>query len=141
MKKSFTPILIVFAILIFTVPTYAANVPNFRRVAGDSVRGGKKSDDEGYHVYYYWPKEPLTYDSSLVNKYNALLQESGFELVDYETRTYRYGNDYGTKYYNTWFFRYKGRCVIFELLRSTVGIDGTTRFSVKVENGLTYEKD
>ena len=70
-----------FVILVPTVQTQAANVPNFKRVAGDLVKGGKQFNEEGYHIYKY---DILTYDTSLeksfAESYVSLLQENGLNF-------------------------------------------------------------
>ena len=142
MKKFLLPLMLAFAILIPTIQVSAADVPNFRRVAGDSVRGGKSSNEKGYHIYSYTPRLPLTYNGGFVDEYINLLKENGLTLIDHSENVFRspnYGG--GSVYYNYWFFDCRGYRVTFKLVRGFDTPDGYTTFSVKVANELTYEED
>lgn len=143
MKKFLLSLLLVFAILISAIQAQAADVPNFRRVAGDIVRGGKPSNEiEGYHVYTYTLSLPLTYDRSLVEKYISLLKENGLTFIKHEEKNFIPPDSHrGRSHYDYWFFRCKGHFVLFQLYQNTYSPDGYTEFSVKVANELTYEED
>ena len=158
MRKFLLPLLLVFAILIPAIQAQAADVPNFRRVAGDIVKGGKQFNEEGYHVYKY---NILTYDDSLeksfTEQYVRLLQENGLTLVDHKEETesqwstpdfWLEGAWCASDYHGDWFFDCKGHQVLFSLdcYAMTYGGKNPSRkshmfFSVKVANGLTYEED
>ncbi len=143
MKKFLLSLLLVFAMLISATQAQSADVPNFRRVAGDSVRGGKTSNEiEGYHVYTYTLSLPLTYDRSLVEKYISLLKENGLTFIKHEEENFVPPDPHrGRSHYDYWFFHCKGHCVLFQLYQNTYSPDGYTEFSVKVANELTYEED
>lgn len=154
MKKFLLPMLLAFAILIPAIQVQAADVPNFRRVAGDSVRSGKRFNEEGYHVYRYTLRG---YDANFAEQYIKLLQENGLTLVDHKEKTDSQWNTpdfwlegawHAIDYHGDWFFDCKGHPVVFSLnhLRIEHGGKNPSRkshmfFSVKVANELSYEED
>ena len=158
MKKFLLPMFLAFVIFVPAVQTQAADIPNFRRVAGDLVKGGKQFNEEGYHIYKY---DILTYDTSLeksfAESYVSLLQENGLNLVDHKEKIDSQWNTpdfwlegawYSSDYHGDWFFDCKGHKVLFSLDRHTMTHGGKNPsrkshmfFSIKVANALTYEED
>ncbi len=142
MKKFLMLMLAVF-LIVPIVKAQAADIPNFKRVAGDSVTDGKRSNKtKGYHVYTY---VPLEYNTSFAEQYVALLQKRGLTLIEHKETELKNEIDFWiVSYIDEWLFNYKNHQVIFSLFRRH-GYENLTKvdmyFSVKVPDALTYEED
>ena len=134
MKKFFT-ILVVIAAFI-AIPTFvveAADVPDFRQVAGNYVSNGERVNNtkKGYRVYAYECSVDLR--ENFAEQYLQLLTQNGFALVGHEANDWRRTS---AQYLDKWFLRYRGRTL--EFWRYKYFNEGRTSFSVRVPYDLTY---
>lgn len=132
MKKFLFPMLLAFAILIPTVQAQAADLPDFRRVAGNYVRDGERVHSrKGYYVYAYECSVDLR--ENFAEQYINLLQRSGLTYLNHKAEDYRRSS---AMYIDKWYFRCRGHSV--ELWRVKYFSQGRTSFSLRVADGLTY---
>ncbi len=135
MKKLYVSILVVLAIVASIPLTHAtaADVPDFRRVAGDYVTDGERVNSrKGYRVYAY--DCSLDIRENFAEEYCNLLLQSGLSYNGHEAKDFRKTS---AQYIDKWFFSYRGYPVEFWAYRYFS--EGRTSFSVRVANGLTYE--
>ena len=136
MKKVFTMPLLLMAIFVIssisTTVAEAADVPDFRQVAGNYVRDGERVQSrKGYRVYAYECSVDLR--ENFAEQYINLLRQNGLALVGHEANDWRRTS---AQYLDKWFFRCKGLTV--EFWRYKYFGEGRTSFSVRIANGLTY---
>ena len=110
-----------------------ADVPDFRRVAGNYVTDGERVNSrKGYRVYAY--DCSLDIRENFAEEYCNLLLQSGLIYNGHEAKDFRRTSAH---YIDKWFFSYRGYPVEFWAYRYFD--EGRTSFSVRVSNGLTYE--
>ena len=136
MKKIFLLLLAVVALSVILPMTYAfaADVPDFRRVAGNYVTDGERVNSrKGYRVYAY--ECAVNQYDYLGDQYVQLLLESGLSYMGHEPKDFTRSSS--AMYIDKWFFNCRGQRV--EFWRVKYYGEGRTSFSVRVANGLSYE--
>ena len=143
MKNFFVPLLLAIALLLPTTITEAADVPDFRSVAGNSVSRGDWRQDSSYYAYVYGSN---TLNDNFIERYiNLLQQKYPFKLINHDYNDWR---SLSGQYLDIWTFRYTGSKRVsspfldgrgqFEIWRYKYFSEGRTSFSIKVADGLTY---
>ena len=134
MKKVFMICLLAFAVMIPTAIASAADVPDFRQVAGNYVRDGERViSKKGYRSYDYECSIDLR--ENFAEQYINLLQRSGLTFIKHEYFDWRRTS---AQYLDTWHFKCKGLAVEFSQYKYFD--EGRTSFSVRITNGLTYAR-
>ena len=137
MKKLFLGLFAVIFSVVVILPmahAYAADVPVFRRVAGDIVSDGERVNSrKGYRVYAY--ECAVNQYDYFGNQYVNLLGQSGLSYMGHEAKDFTRSSS--AMYIDKWFFSCRGQRV--EFWRVKYFGEGRTSFSVRVANGLTYE--
>ena len=133
MKKFLLPLLLALAILIPSVQAQAADVPDFRQVAGNYVTDGERVNarKKGYYVYAY--NCPLDLRQNFAEQYINLLIRNGCSFVGHEANDWRRTS---AQYLDKWYFRCRGQAV--EFWQYQYFDQGRISFSVRVGHGLTY---
>ena len=126
-------IAVTLSIILPTTYAFAADVPDFRRVAGDYVTDGERVNSrKGYRVYAY--DCSLDIRENFAEEYCNLLLQSGLSYNGHDAKDFRRTSG---QYIDKWFFSYRGYPVEFWAYRYFT--EGRTSFSVRVANALTYE--
>lgn len=136
MKKLLLIWVAAFFILIITSMTYAtaADVPDFRRVAGDVVTDGERvNSKKGYRVYAY--ECAVNQYDYFADQYVQLLGQFGLYYMGHDYKDFSRSSS--AMYIDKWYFSCRGQQV--EFWRTKYYGEGRTSFSVRVANGLTYE--
>lgn len=125
--------LLAFAILIPATQVAAADVPDFRQVAGNYVTDGERvhAKKKGYYIYAYQCSVDLR--ENFAEQYINLLQRNGLTLINHEANDWRRTS---AQYLDKWIFNCRGRRV--EFWRYKYFDQGRTSFSVRVAEGLSY---
>ena len=124
--------MLAFAILIPSLQAQAADVPDFRQVAGNYVTDGERVNSrKGYYVYAY--DCSLDLNQNFAAQYINLLRRSGCSLVGHEAKDFRRTS---AQYVDKWYFRCRGQVV--EFWQYQYFDQGRISFSVRVGHGLTY---
>lgn len=132
MKKFLIPLVMAFALVLPTIAAEAADVPDFRQVAGNYVTDGERvNSKKGYRIYAYSCSVNLR--ENFAEQYINLLQLNGLTLVGHEAKDWRKTS---AQYLDKWYFNCRGQRV--EFWRYKYFNEGRTSFSVRVANGLTY---
>ena len=132
MKKVFMICLLAFAVMIPTAIASAADVPDFRQVAGNYVRDGERvQTKKGYRVYAYECSVDL--NENFAEQYVQLLSQSGLSYAGHEANDWRRTS---AQYLDKWYFYCRGQRV--EFWRYKYFNEGRTSFSVRISNGLSY---
>ena len=132
MKKFLMPFLLAVAILIPTAAVEAADVPDFRQVAGNYVTDGERvHSKKGYYVYAYSCSVDLR--PNFAEQYVDLLQRSGLTYTGHDYKDFRRTS---AQTVEKWFFSCRGRRV--EFWQYNYFDEGRISFSVRVADGLTY---
>lgn len=137
MKRSFFGLLAVMFAIALILPmanTYAADVPDFRRVAGDVVNDGERvNSNKGYRVYAY--ECAVNQYDYFGEQYVNLLRQRGLSYRGHDVKDFTRSSS--AMYIDKWFFSCRGQNV--EFWRVKYYGEGRTSFSVRVANGLSYE--
>ena len=149
MKKFFVPLLLAMLMLLPMAISEAADVPDFRTVAGNHVTDDERvASKKGYNLYSY-ECDPDLKENFAERYVNLLLKNYPFHLVDHHTNEYPLSQ----YYIETWIFRYDGSKKISAFKMSNKGKDyychlelnkyrhideETKSFAIRIANGLTY---
>lgn len=135
MKKIFSMLVIAVALSIIIPTTYAfaADVPDFRRVAGNVVRDGERVNSKINSVYAY--ECAVNQYDYFGDQYVSLLRQSGLSYMGHDAKDFTRTSS--AMYIDKWYFSCRGQRV--EFWRVKYYGEGRTSFSVRVANGLTYE--
>lgn len=137
MKRLFLGLLVVMFAVALVLPmahAYAADVPDFRRVAGDVVRDGERVNSrKGYRVYAY--ECAVNQYDYFGEQYVNLLGQSGLSYRGHDAKDFTRSSS--AMYVDKWFFSCRGQSV--EFWRVKYYGEGRTSFSVRVSNGLSYD--
>lgn len=132
MKKILLPILLAFAILTPTAQVSAADVPDFRQIAGNYVTDGERLHaKKGYYIYAYSCSVDLR--PNFAEQYINLLRRSGLTYIGHDYKDFRRTS---AQTIEKWFFSCRGRRV--EFWQYNRFNEGRISFSVRVADGLTY---
>ena len=134
MQKLLLTLFLAIAILIPTVQAQAADVPNFRRVAGDYVSGGERTHHDKKKMFCYSYECSTDLRQNFAEQYINLLRQRGILLVDHEENDWRATSAH---YLDIWYFTYKGEKI--EFWQYKYFDEGRISFTVRVADALTYE--
>ena len=135
MKRLFLLLLVVCSICV-VVPkaqAAAADVPDFRRIAGNIVRDGERVSSSKNSVYAY--ECAVNQYDYFGDQYVKLLCQSGLSYLGHDAKDYTRTSS--AMYIDKWYFRCWEKSV--EFWRIKYYNEGETSFSVRVGNGLSYE--
>ena len=134
MKKILLSFLLAFAFTIFipTSQTLAADVPDFRQVAGNYVTNGERVNSrKGYRIYGY--NCPINLNENFAEQYIYLLGQYGIVCIGHTANDFRRSS---AQYIDKWFFNCRG--LPMEVWRYKYFNEGRTSFSIRISNGLSY---
>ena len=155
MKKFLVPLLLALALLLPTAISEAADVPDFRSVAGNNVTfTGKEVTGSGYVVYGYDCSVDM--NENFAEQYmRSLMNNYPFYYSDHFLNDYRKTS---AELFENWIFGYSGSKNIstfamkdhktktvyrahLVVRRHPNWQNGITHFAIYIANGLTYGGD